>query len=343
MQRLGRELNARQVIGGEVRHAGGQIQVDMQIFDGTTGEEVWSDRVETPEAKLARFPDLALLKSTAALRHALLKIEERRIIDTPLDRLTPSELAIRAAGNPYLTDEDRKTIERLFAEARRRDPDNLLALVGWAHYLCTLQALESAVDRERLLQEADDLTDRAVKLAPYDAMGYYVRSLVLWRQFRFDAALAANAKAIQLDPSRADFYVSRAQETMSIGKPASALPMLDLARDMDSSVDSYTSSITCRAYLSLGRYDEAVQNCERAVALDSSNFFVHLFLTAAYAQQGDLARAAEAKTRLLRVKPGFTLRYFTDVSVPKADTQRFAEQWDKHVMAGLRKAGVPER
>jgi hypothetical protein len=27
----------------------------------------------------------------------------------------------------------------------------------------------------------------------------------------------------------------------------------------------------------------------------------------------------------------------------KPDIQRFREQWDKHIIAGLRKAGIPER
>ena len=39
--------------------------------------------------------------------------------------------------------------------------------------------------------------------------------------------LAANAKSIQLDPSRALSYVSRAVFTLSIGQPETALPMLE--------------------------------------------------------------------------------------------------------------------
>jgi serine/threonine protein kinase/tetratricopeptide (TPR) repeat protein/TolB-like protein len=343
MRRLGHELNASHLISGEVRHASDKIEVDMQIFDGASGEEIWSDRLGAPIAKLEQFPNLMVLKATAALRNALYNIEQRRVLNTSIDRLNPSELVMRAIANPDLTDEDRSTIERLLAEARRRDPNNVPALLGWAFHLCSLQVLDKAGDHsEKLLQEADDLSERALRLAPNDAIGYHVRAIVFWRQLRIGAALAANAKAIELDPSNAQFYVSRAQQTMTVGKPAAAIPMLDLARDVDPSVDNYASAMACRAHLQLGRYDEAVQNCERAVALDSSNFFVHLFLTAAYAQKGDLARAAEAREGLLRLKPGLTLKYF-DSDRPRADLQRFADQWDKHVIAGLRKAGVPER
>jgi tetratricopeptide (TPR) repeat protein len=117
--------------------------------------------------------------------------------------------------------------------------------------------------------------------------------------------------------------------------------MLDTARDIDSTIDGATSRVACRAFLSLGRYAEAIQSCERAMATDES-LFVHIYLTAAYAQNGDLARAADAKARLLRLSPGLTLETLTMHS-NKPDVQRFREQWDKHITAGLRKAGIPER
>jgi tetratricopeptide (TPR) repeat protein len=190
---------------------------------------------------------------------------------------------------------------------------------------------------ERVAQVGDDLSRRAVQLAPDDAVAWYGRGWVLWSQSRFDAALAANAKAIQLDPSRALFYVSRAFFTISI-QPEAALPVLDRARDIDSTFDGFASRLACRAFLSLGRYDEAVQNCERAMATDDS-WLVDAYLTAAYAQKGDIARAAEAKARLLEGQPGFTLE------VPRGADERRGEEWlwDRQITAGLRKAGIPER
>jgi len=334
MQRLGSELNANYLVGGEIHRAGDRIRVDMQIIDGTTGTPVWADRVETPEAKAAATPELVLLRSAAVLRRAIYRVAEGRIASKPLAGLTPSELVLRANES-----QDADTQARLYAAARQRDPNLLPALVGWADRLRTINA--SAAENERNLLEADDLSKRAVQLAPDDADAWHVRGWVLWNQDRYDAALAANAKSIELDPSYAGSYVSRAVYTISIGQPEAALPLLDRARDIDSTIDGVALRVACRALLSLGRYAEAVQSCERAMATDES-FFVNVYLTAAYAQKGDMARAAEAKARLLSLRPGFTLETLAMHS-RGPDVQRFHKQWDAHVTAGLRKAGIPER
>jgi adenylate cyclase len=334
MQHLGSRLNASYLIGGEMGHADGQIRVDIQIIDGATGTRIWADRVETPELKAARFPDLALLRTTAVLRRGIYKIAEHRIVSKPLDLLTPAEMVILANET-----EDQEAKVRLYAEALLRVPNLVPALVGWADRLRVVEA--SAAENERNLEQADGLSKRAIQLAPNDADAWYVRGWVLWHQDRYDAALTANAKAIELDPSYAKSYVARGLYTISIGQPEAALAMLDRARDIDSTVDGVASRTACRAFLSLGRYDEAVQNCERAMATDES-LFAHIYLTAAYAQKGDMARAADAKATLLRLSPRLTLEALKRHS-GKPDIQRFREQWDKHIIAGLRKAGIPER
>jgi adenylate cyclase len=65
------------------------------------------------------------------------------------------------------------------------------------------------------------------------------------------------------------------------------------------------------------------------------------FLTAAYAHKGDMARAAAAKERLLTTRPGFTLSWIK--SYAALQHPLWQEQFETHVIAGLRKAGVPEK
>ena len=95
----------------------------------------------------------------------------------------------------------------------------------------------------------------------------------------------------------------------------------------------------CHAHIHLGRYKEGIDECERAVA-DNNDYWVYLDLTAAYAQTGDLARAAVAKAQLMKRVPDFT--------ISRLEAKKFSnhpvwiEEIRTHFIAGLRKAGVPE-
>jgi serine/threonine protein kinase/tetratricopeptide (TPR) repeat protein len=335
-QRLARQFGARYLVAAQPQYADGRAKVDLQILEGSTGSEAWVGRTETPKTKTIQITDLALLRSTAVLRRALYEIEQRRIVNAPLDRLSPRELVVRADAIEIANSLDRDTVTGLYAEAMQRDSNLVQALVGWAD---KLQRVAAHGDSARI-QEADDFSIRAVQLAPDDPYAWSVRGWVLWSEYRFDAALAANARALELDPADALYYAQRALLAISTGQPQEALPILEQARDIDPTIAGYALRLGCRALLSLGRYDEAVQNCERASALDES-WLAHMYLTAAYAQKGDLAHAAEARERLLRQRPDFTLDALA-VLMSEPDALRFREQWDKHVMAGLRKAGIPE-
>jgi tetratricopeptide (TPR) repeat protein len=97
----------------------------------------------------------------------------------------------------------------------------------------------------------------------------------------------------------------------------------------------------CHAHIHLGQYEEAIDKCGRAVVADNSYYFVHLDLTVAYAQTGDITRARAAKAELMRRAPDFTIARF--------EAKRFSDHpvWQEEVqtrfLPGLRKAGVPER
>jgi adenylate cyclase len=95
----------------------------------------------------------------------------------------------------------------------------------------------------------------------------------------------------------------------------------------------------CRAFLALGRYDDAIAACEKSLAL-ADYWSRHLYLVAAYAQKGDLAKAAVAKTELLKRQPGMSIARIKAIKV--SDNPIFQQQTETHLYAGLRKAGIPE-
>jgi adenylate cyclase len=125
------------------------------------------------------------------------------------------------------------------------------------------------------------------------------------------------------------------------GRPEEALPLLEQAIALDPrgpGVSSYLQ-YQCRSYLVLGHYDDAILACEKSLALE--DYWVrYLYLVAAYAQKGDLAKTAVAKTELLKRQPGMLIARIKAQKI--SDNPIFQQQLETHVFAGLRKAGIPE-
>ena len=77
---------------------------------------------------------------------------------------------------------------------------------------------------------------------------------------------------------------------------------------------------------------------KKAGASDDS-WAVHVFLVAAYAHEGEVAKAEAAKAALLR-RPGLSI---ADIKAAGYSNEpAFLEQLETHTFAGLRKAGIPE-
>jgi adenylate cyclase len=83
----------------------------------------------------------------------------------------------------------------------------------------------------------------------------------------------------------------------------------------------------------LGRYDEAVEALEKAIASNPGAERVHVWLAAAYAQAGSIDDAQWESSQVLTMDPGFTVERIGKVFPFKdpADRERFID--------GLRKAG----
>ena len=147
---------------------------------------------------------------------------------------------------------------------------------------------------------------------------------------------------LRIDRYRSDVYLERAWISIWNGQPEDAFVQLDKANALDPrKADSAELLGTrCRAQMSLGRYDEAISSCERAAALN--NWWVnYMFLTAAYAQRGEMAKAQAARAQVLKYQPGLTIARLKAIRI--SDNPLFWQQTEMYVFSGLRKAGIPEQ
>jgi adenylate cyclase len=172
-------------------------------------------------------------------------------------------------------------------------------------------------------------------------MAWALRTDALAWQWRWEAAFEANSKEQSLDPTRAGPILRRAWMMNLLGKPAEALPLVDRALALDPLDVGYALFLSCRSYLVLGRYKDAIGACEKAAGTSRDSWGVHLFLVAAYGHEGEVAKAEAAKAALLRRRPGFSIADLNQGEL--SNEPAWLQQSETHLFAGLRKAGIPER
>ena len=165
------------------------------------------------------------------------------------------------------------------------------------------------------------------------------RKDALYARWQWAAAFEAIDRAIALDPSRASLQLHKAELYIVTGRVAEALQQISKYNTMAGSPNSTSLLMACHAHVHLAQYEEAISECERAVAGYRYDW-VYLDLIAAYAATGDMTRAKAAKAQLMNIEPGFTISRLKAKEL--SDNPVWIEQINTRFIPGWRKAGVPE-
>jgi TolB-like protein len=335
---LAKEANVRYLVAGDVRVVGEDIAVTARLIDGTTAKQLASERRTIARARATEDQDLLVRRITAAARLMFQNAEGRRLAAEPLVATDARSLVARA--DAIFTEEDlasTRAARQLYEQARERDPSLMGAWIGHMYTLVSELWNDFAGGRDpRLLAEIDRDSRRAVELDARDPQAWFARADALQNQWQWQAESEAYDRAAALDPSR---FNSRAGLYILSGRSAEALRQIEKRNALEGGPDSATLFGACHAYIHLGRYEEALSQCERAVASDNF-YWLYLDLIAAYAETGDMARAAAAKDQLLKRVPDFTISRL--LAKQFSNNPVWSEEIRTRFVPGWRKAGLPE-
>lgn len=338
---VGRELNVRYLAEGEIRHAGDKLVLNTMLIDTGSATQVWNDRLDIVDAQLAASYDAVAAQLAQRIKIALVEAERRRAQHQTTASATAVELWLRADSIDGSSVKGLREMRKLYDEALRVDPRLVGALIGQVWTIVNLLDLDPQADRDRLLQEMDEYSLRAVAADSSDPRAWLARAIALRNQWRWNEAFEALSETLRIDPGRSDVYLERAFIMGLTGRFAEGLEQFDnsIAVDPRQAADGSLLRGRCRLHLFLGHYDEAITACERAAALENS-WPTYLYLTAAYAQKDQMAKASVAKSQLLKFQPGFTIARF---GLGLTDNPVYWQQAEAHIFPGLRKAGIPEQ
>ena len=340
----GRDLNVRYLVEAELRNQDGSVVITAQLVETTSARQVWNVRLSAPTSAGGDGSEALAAHLSNALPTALYDAERKHAARLPEGTASALQLVLRAEAllereaSPNACLAARKLCE----EALRHDSAFVPALVTISWAISRTLSDDEGADHEQLVSELDDVTSRVLQLDRNDPMVWTRRSIALAWQGQWERASEAMAEARRIDPYRNVTLGQQARLLTFMGRPEEALPILDraIALDPRSPRVAFFLQFKSAAHLHLGQYDDAIAVCEKALAL-GDYWYRYLLLTAAYAQKGDMMKAAAAKAELLKRQPNVSIAWLKSFSVRRNPI--YVQQSEATQLAGLRKAGIPEQ
>jgi TolB-like protein/Flp pilus assembly protein TadD len=339
VKRVARDLCVQYVVEGSVRRGGDRIRITAQLLDGTTGGHLWAHRYDRNLQDIFAIQD----EVTTAIVGTVVGQVQAAAIDRVRRKRTGSLAAYDyfLRGLEHLNrsgSDDTLPARAMFERAIEIDPDfsRAHALLAWM--LCEVYYAEIYTESLRdhaksALDQALQAAQRSVALDGNDALCHCALGYVQLTRRTFDLAAHHIDIAAQLNPNDAEIIASRNMLEVCMGRPQQALHSLGIALKLNPTPPNWYREWQGLALYGLRRYDEAATALECATV---KRPYIYRYLAACYAQMGRLVDAKVAVAEALRLQPHFTLRLWTTIVPLESPADR------GHVLAGLRKAGLPE-
>ncbi|ESX54241.1 adenylate cyclase [Mesorhizobium sp. LSHC422A00] len=320
-----RKLGVRYLVEGSIRKLGDRIRITTQLIDASTGTHLWAQRYDR-----ALDDIFALQDEVAALIASMVEGQAEADSTSRTRRKPPADwdaydcyLQGRAQFYRYELD----MAEPLFVRCVELD-----ATFAQGHAFLA-QALVGRFwydNDPRTLQNAWDSARTALALDRSDGVCHQSMGLVLTHMRQHSDAGVHFEQARSLNPLDVNIAGDYASWLNYGGRAESALNVLESALLRDPLPPIWFWEVKGSSLFLLRRYSEAVGSYQKA----GDQFFIHVFLAAAYAHLGETQKArAEVQEALIR-KHDLTIRLISRLP--------FAHQVDLDLFtSGFRKAGFP--
>ncbi len=233
---LGRQLNARYVLGGSVRRAGNRLRITAQLIDAQTDFPVWTERYDRELQDVFEVQDEIARKIAEALRITLSPQEQKAIAQKPTQNLQAYDAYLR--GRSYARRVTRTDLEfamQMFENAVALDPDFALAHA----WLANVQGLffEWHEHDARWVERGLASCERALSLDPQLADALAARARIAWAQDKYDEAIHYARQAIERKPDCEGAYWTLGQAYFATDQLQEAAALAE--RATESTGDDY--------------------------------------------------------------------------------------------------------
>ena len=267
-QGVGHDLHVDAVLTGQVVEHGSELDIETELVNVATGAQLWGERY-TRNANDASLLQAVITRDIASqLRPQLSGSEQESFAKVGTKDAEAYQLYLKGRYRfEKWTPEDFKAAAEFFDKAVARDPNYAAAYAG----LADVYANQGYFSGREAFDKSRTLARRALELDPQNPEAHIsLASVDMWFFWNFPEAATEIRKALALDASSA-----------------------------------YGHQVSCWFELEMGRAEEAVTECHKAVELDSLSLIYSNMLGETYYFKRDYNDAIEQQTKTLEIDPKY--------------------------------------
>jgi len=300
---IGRELGVDYVLEGSLRESGGRLRVAAQLIRARDGTNLWAETYDR------RTADAIAIQSELAARIAG-ALEKRLLPEAPRAAAVPPKATAYEAyreGRRLMNQDDddavrgaREAFERATALDRTYAPAHAGLALAWI--ALTDRGLATTRDAFPAAREA---AAAALALDPQQAEARLALGTVeMYYDWDWERAGRTFDKAVALGPNLVAAHQAYAGYFSARGDQGRALEEIRVARSLDPLSAAVNVDLAWYLYRAR-RYDEALEQARRALALDPRRSWPHLVAILSLEELGRPEAVKDAALAMLReVEPG---------------------------------------
>ena len=303
LTKMANTLGVSHLIEGEVRRSEQEIEIRIALIDGSTGTEIWSDRLS---GSIEHFFDERKIIGTNVIA-AICGALDLTASPAPSRKMTRDReaYALYLQGRAMIqriggADVSAKGIE-FYKQALEIDSEFAECWTALADAHIMTAAATPSLERIEQSTTAAQCARRALELDPTLGHAFSILGIHEWTQFKPADALELAYEAHACDPNDADVCSRLGSCLLYLGKAKEALPYVEAAVDRDP-VYARNYAMLASTWLSLGEYEKACVAAERMSSLGAPAMWLPL----AQMAKGNFEEAVQSHYAL-RVHLGTTI------------------------------------
>jgi TolB-like protein/Tfp pilus assembly protein PilF len=334
-----RELSVRYILEGSVQTSGNRVRVSVQLVDGASNHQIWTETYERQLADIFAVQDeiTGTVVGTLASGYGgrLGKAWRDRSKSDRRESLVALDYLLKALESFDFTKDGMVRVRDLLARAIDNDPSIAKAYskMAWAYLIDAMYGW--AEDHDGTLEEARRWASKAIACDDGEAWAHWAFAGYHIAKRDHGRAFADFKKALDCNPNDAEVTMDYALCLSYSGLAEAGVEQALRAMRLNPHHHEWYKSQLGQIYFDAGRYNEAITQFGALRSLDSA--ILRLYQAASYAALGNTEQARISVKRALALDPGATLEKWTDPKLAPYGDAGYLE----HFRLNIRKAGLP--